>query len=321
MEEVTDTVFRRIMISTGRPDVMFSEFTNCEGVNSIGQAKVIHRLEYTDLERPLIAQVWGITPQDYLRTAELVVELGFDGLDINMGCPVRKIIQQGACSALIKNPSLAQEIVAATRQGLAGKIPLSIKTRIGFNSIATTDWCGFVLQQLRPDALTIHGRTVKEQSKVANHWDEIGKVVELKKANNLDTIILGNGDISSLSRAHELITKYDLDGVMIGRGVFGNPWIFNPDYRSTQQGHIEQLIQGQWQDISLLHRLQTLKQHVDLYQSHWGDRRNYQALKRFFKIYIQGFSGASQIRDRLMQTNNFDQFKLEYTNVVYDTQL
>lgn len=315
MEEVTDTVFRRVMMETGRPSVMFTEFTNCEGINSVGQARVIHRLEYTKSEKPLIAQVWGVTPEDYYKTAKLVVELGFDGMDINMGCPVKKVIKQGACSALIKNHTLAKEIVEATRKGLDNKIPLSIKTRIGFNNIDTENWCGFILSDLQPDALTIHGRTVKELSKVPNHWEEIAKVIEIKKQLNLTLPILGNGDVVSLLQAQDLIHKYDLDGVMIGRGVFANPWIFNPLYRQDEQGRIWKLVQEQWELISVQERLATLKKHVDLYQLHWGDRRKYQPLKRFFKIYIQGFVGANKLRDKLMQTNNYDDFEIVFEQI------
>jgi tRNA-dihydrouridine synthase len=179
MEDVTDTVFRRVIAHCGRPHVFFTEFASVEGIQSVGQAKVMHRFRYHEEERPLVAQVWGITPEDYYNTAKMVVEMGFDGMDINMGCPVKKVIAQGACSALIKNPSLAKEIVQASKEGLANKIPLSIKTRIGFNKIQTEEWIGFLLNETKPAALTIHGRTVKEESKAPCHWDEIGKGVEI----------------------------------------------------------------------------------------------------------------------------------------------
>jgi tRNA-dihydrouridine synthase len=181
MEDVTDTVFRQVIQSVARPDVFFTEFTSTAGVQSSGQAKVIHRLKYSQNERPIVAQVWGITPDDYYKTAKLVVDLGFDGMDINMGCPVKNVIKQGACSALIKSPSLAKEIILATKEGLQNKIPLSVKTRIGFNKIETESWCGFLLNDCQPEVLTIHGRTVKEESGPPAHWDEIGKVVNINK--------------------------------------------------------------------------------------------------------------------------------------------
>lgn len=181
MEDVTDTVFRRIIQEVARPDVFFTEFTSTTGVQSSGQSKVIHRLKYTEKEKPIVAQVWGITPEDYYKTARMVIDLGFDGMDINMGCPVKNVIKQGACSALIKNPSLAKEIIMASKEGLQNKIPLSIKTRIGFNKIETENWCGFLLRECQPEALTVHGRTVKEESVPPAHWDEIAKVVDINK--------------------------------------------------------------------------------------------------------------------------------------------
>ena len=179
MEDVTDSVFRRVVSHCGRSKVFFTEFTNVEGLGSVGRQKLIHRLNYEAIEKPIVAQIWGITPEDYYNAAKLVLELGFDGLDINMGCPVKNVIKQGACSALINNPSLANEIVMATKEALADQIPLSIKTRIGFDDIQTQAWIGFLLETCEPQALTIHGRTVKEESKVPCHFEEIGKVVQI----------------------------------------------------------------------------------------------------------------------------------------------
>jgi tRNA-dihydrouridine synthase len=180
MEDVTDTVFRQTFLKTRRPDVFYTEFTSVEGINSIGQAKVIHRLKYHSSERPIIAQIWGVTPEDYFKAAELVLQLGFDGLDINMGCPVKNVTKMGACSALINNPDLALKIVNATKMGLRGKIPLSIKTRLGFKSISTDNWIKFVIDELKPNSLTIHARTVKEESKVPAHWDQFSLIKNIK---------------------------------------------------------------------------------------------------------------------------------------------
>ena len=179
MEDVTDTVFRQVIIRAGRPDVLFTEFCNVEGVQSVGQARVIHRLKYSEIERPIVAQVWGVTPEDYYKTAKLIVELGFDGMDINMGCPVKKVINLGACSALIKDHNKASQIIEACQKGLAGRIPLSVKTRIGFDKIDTDNWLKFLLTQ-NLQAITVHGRTVKEQSAVPNHYDQIARAVELR---------------------------------------------------------------------------------------------------------------------------------------------
>ncbi len=183
MEDVTDTVFRQVIAHCNCPDIYFTEFVNVGGLAfeqknpELGQI-VSHRLAKMD-EKPLVAQIWGITPDDYLQSAKKIVELGgFAGIDINMGCPVKNVIKQGACSALIKNPNLASEIIKATQIGSQNLIPISVKTRIGFDKIETENWVSFLLKQ-NIQALTIHGRTVKEESKVPCHWDEIGKVVNL----------------------------------------------------------------------------------------------------------------------------------------------
>ena len=292
MEEVTDTVFRRIISSCGRPDVMVTEFTSVEGLASeIGRSKVIHRLQYTQEEQPLVAQIWGITPEHYYQAGVYAREQGFAGLDINMGCPVKKVIKQGACSALIKNPQLASDIIKAAKEG-AGDIPVSIKTRIGFNEIQTKEWIGFLLQQ-NIDALTIHGRTVKELSNYPTHWDEIGQAVELKNQISPETIIIGNGDILSYQQGLAIAEQYKVDGIMIGRGVFNNPWIFNPD--------IDPNI------LSTELKVKKLIEHIQLFQLTWGNEKNFAVMKKCFKMYLNNFAGASEIRSKLMNCNNVDE--------------
>jgi len=308
MEEVTDTAFRCIVAFCGRPSVMFTEFTSTEGINSIGRKKVAHRLNYTEGERPIVAQIWGLTPENYFKSAQLIKEMGFDGIDINMGCPVKNVVKMGACSALIKNPSLAKEIVLATKEG-AGNMPVSVKTRIGFKEIQTEEWIGFLLKECQPAALTIHGRTVKEESKVSNHWDEIGKAVKLRdqiresakskeqnsKIGEVDpkTLILGNGDIQTLEEAYLKVAEFGLDGIMVGRGIFKNPWFFNPNIKI--------------EDITIAQRLEVLKMHLELYKSDLIDHKNYNELKRFFKIYINGFAGSAELRAKLMETHSVEQ--------------
>lgn len=294
MEDVTDTVFRRVIKSQGAPDLYFTEFTNCEALLSVGKKRVQHRLEFTPGEHPLIAQIWGIRPEQYEKVAGELVEMGFDGIDINMGCPERSVVKQGACSALIKNPSLAREIIQATKEGAEGKIPVSVKTRLGFNSITTEEWLGFLLDQ-DIAALSVHGRTVAEMSKVPAHWDEIKKAVQLRDEKNLTTLIIGNGDITSYADGLEKVKNYGVDGIMVGRGVFHNPWLFNPSIDPSHKSPKE--------------RMELLLQHVELFDTTWGNTKNYQILKKYFKIYIQGFDGASDVRVKFMETKTADEAK------------
>lgn len=292
MEEVTDTVFRRIISSCGRPDVMVTEFTSVEGLASeIGRSKVIHRLQYTPEEQPLIAQIWGITPEHYYQAGLYAREQGFAGLDINMGCPVKKVIKQGACSALIKNPSLASDIIQAAKEG-AGDIPVSVKTRIGFAEIQTEEWIGYLLQS-NLDAITIHGRTVKELSDYPAHWDEIGKVVKLRDKINPHTLIIGNGDIMSYQQGLDMASQYNVDGIMIGRGVFHNPWIFNPDINP--------------ENVDTHTKIQKLIEHIELFDTTWGTEKNFAVMKKCFKMYLNSFAGANEIRSQLMNCNTAEE--------------
>ncbi|MGL4759419.1 MAG: tRNA dihydrouridine synthase [Patescibacteria group bacterium] len=287
MEDVTDTVFRQVIIKAGKPDVMFTEFTNCDGICSVGQAKLIHRLKYSSIEKPLVAQIWGATPKNYYETAKLCLNMGFDGIDINMGCPEKSVIKQGACSALINDHQKAKEIIEAVKQGSEGKIPISVKTRIGFDKIDTEEWIGFLLHQ-NIQALTIHGRTVKELSDVPNHFDQILKARELRDDINKETVIIANGDIIDIHHGKVLCNAFVFDGFMIGRGVFSNPWCFNEDIEIDS--------------VTKQQRLELLKFHLDLWETTWKENKHYPKLKKYFKIYCQSFPLASDLRIKLMET-------------------
>ncbi len=301
MEDVTDAVFRRVIQKCGRPDVFFTEFTNCDGIQSIGQAKVIERLKYHKKEKPIVAQVWGKTLENYYQTAKLIVDLGFDGIDINMGCPVKNVIKNGNCSALIKNPQFAKKIIEAVRDGVDGKIPVSVKTRLGFSEIQLEDWIGFLLKDCNVKYLTIHGRTVSELTRVPCHFEEFGKIVEMKNKINKDIMIFGNGDITSYNQGVELCDKYGLDGVMIARAVMSNPWIFNKKINPDK--------------ISILNRIKLLEYHIKLFEKEWNGKKNMISLKKFYRTYINNFSDASTVRARLIAINDINELKNEIKEV------
>lgn len=307
MEDVTDTVFRRVVKKCGRPDVFFTEFTNCDGVQSVGQAKVIERLKYKNKEKPIVAQIWGAKPENYYETAKLVAELGFDGVDINMGCPVKNVVKSGACSALIKNPQLAKEIIEATRRGVNGKIPVSVKTRLGFNKVQLEDWIGFLLKDCKVEYLTVHGRTVSELTKVPCHFDELAKVVELKNKINKNALIFGNGDIVSYQQGIKIAKETGLDGFMIGRGIFQNPWIFNKD--------IPVMAHCNAPDVTVKERIKLLKYHVKLFKKEWKSKKDVVVLKKFFKMYINGFPNASELRSKLMAVKNYKELDWAIKNL------
>lgn len=286
MEGVSDTVFRQMLAKLGRPDLFYTEFTSTDGVLSDGSENVKKRFQFSLEEKPLIAQIWGNDPENFRKTAEMLSEMGFAGIDINMGCPVKDVVKKGSCSALIQTPELAAEIIKATKEG-AGDLPVSVKTRIGYNEIESEKWCRFLLEQ-NIDALIVHGRTRKQGYKGESDWDEIGKVVEIKDELGVDTVIIGNGDVKSREEALEKVERYGVDGVMIGRGIFNNPWLFN-------KGNVEPSVED---------RFQALINHLKLFQKTWRDSKNFNVMKKYFKMYINDFPGAKRIRIELMNAEN-----------------
>jgi len=294
MEDVTDVVFRQVVAEIGRPDIFFTEFTNAAGMYSPGRDRVTQRLERSEHDHILVAQIWGKTPGNHYKAAKELVERGFDGVDINMGCPVKKIVKQGSCSALIENHSLAKEIIEATIEGAGGNIPVSVKTRIGFSDKRTEEWAEFLLG-FDLDAITVHGRISKQMSKYPADWNEIKKFVDLRDQSGSKSIIIGNGDVESLGEIYQKTEEFGVDGVMIGRGIFKDPFLFNPK-KSID-------------DLSKKGKINLMMRHAELFVKKWGDTKNFSILKRFFKIYINGFDGASELRAKLMECENLEDLR------------
>jgi nifR3 family TIM-barrel protein len=291
MADVTDTVFRRVIAAHGRPDVMFTEFVSADGLQSAGRPAVIRDLLYTEGERPLVAQIFSARPENIFKTVELVKELGFDGVDINMGCPEKNVVKQGACSALIKNPELAREVVLAAREAAeAGekKIPVSVKTRLGFNQDILEEWLPALLET-KPAVITLHARTRKEMSKVPARWHRIRDAVEMAKGSG--TLIVGNGDVTDLEDARRKAEETGADGVMLGRAVFGNPWLFN------REGKVP----------TLEEKLRAMVEHTRLFKETWGETKNFDLMKKHYKAYVSGFSDAKALRVRLMECQNAEE--------------
>jgi nifR3 family TIM-barrel protein len=285
MEDVTDTVLRQVIAHYGKPAIFFTEFTNVEGMFSKGAKHVVHRLQHTQIERPLVAQIWGSQPENFFKAAKVLIDMGFDGVDLNMGCPAQGPVSRGVCSGLINDRPHAHEIIEATKEGAAGIIPVSIKTRLGFRSI-DFDWITFVLEH-KPAALTVHLRTVSEMSKVPAHWDKMRTVVELRDRLSRETPVIGNGDIKSLADARLKIAETGADGAMVGRGIFENPFLFADASIS---------------DKTPAEKMQLLLDHMHLWQQTWGTSKHFPTLRKFFKVYANGFPGAQDLRMQLMET-------------------
>ncbi len=293
LDGVTDVVFRQIVTEIGKPDVFFTEFTPCDGLLSNGRQRVEDNLLFSLEQRPIVAQIWGHKPESFYTTAREIRERGFAGIDINMGCPERTVIRDGACSALIRTPELAAEIIQATKEG-AGDLPVSVKTRIGFGTIAIEDWIGFLLRQ-QLSALTVHLRTRAEMSKVQAHWELLSEIVALRNEIAPETILIGNGDIASLGEVHEKYMQYDCEGFMIGRGVFANPWVFNPaiDFAT----------------VSAEEKIRLYLHHISLFERQWNGRKNFALLKKFAKTYLNNFSDASMLREEVMACRTIAELK------------
>jgi nifR3 family TIM-barrel protein len=288
MEDVTDTVLRQVIARCGKPAVFFTEFTNVEGMFSKGEKFVNQRLLFTQIERPLVAQIWGTQPENFFKAAKKLIDMGFDGIDLNMGCPASGVMQKGACSGLINNRPLAKEIIDATKEGAAGVIPVSVKTRLGFRNI-DFDWIRFVLEQ-EPAVLTVHARTVSEMSKVPAHWDLLQTVVAIRNEMNSKALIIGNGDVKSLSDARQKVAEARVDGVMIGRGIFENPYLFSETVTLNDKAPEE--------------KMRLLIDHLHLWQDTWGEAKHFPTLRKFFKVYASGFPGAQELRMQLMQAES-----------------
>jgi tRNA-dihydrouridine synthase len=301
MEDVTDTSFREVVARLSDPQylhILYTEFTSVDGMNHpVGKKRVGERLIVSESERQilkqknikLVAQIWGRKPELFNKiAAEITAEYDFDGLDINMGCPVKNVVKNGCCSALINEPKLAQEIILATKE--ATHLPVSVKTRTGIKTHETENWIANIMET-KPAALILHGRTQKQQSDGLADWDEIAKGTRVRDQINPDTLFLGNGDVMSVVQGEELCRKYGLDGIMVGRGIFHNPWFFNPG-KTT---------------FSKTEKLEQLLLHTKLFEQNWEGKRNLNILKRFYKIYTNDFPGAAKLRADLMETKTFDE--------------
>jgi nifR3 family TIM-barrel protein len=278
MDDITDAAFRLLIARCGKPDVMITEFVSVDGLCSAGRERLLKDLRYDSCERPVVAQLFGSDPELFRQSATLMADLGFDGIDINMGCPVKAVCNIGAGSSLIKEPQKAQEIIQATIAG-AGSLPVSVKTRLGYGKIEADEWVTTLLEA-QPAAITFHLRTKKELSQVPAHWEEMPHIVELARGSGV--LILGNGDIKTIEQAEKVAMETGCDGVMIGRAIFGNPWLFNRNRRL--------------EDVTMDELLETMVVHCHLYDEVFGDDKKFLVMRKHLMAYASGFTGAKDLR-------------------------
>jgi len=298
MADVTDTAFRSIVAKYSRMgqsgsdlDVLYTEFVAADGLFSEeGRPNLLHMLKYDPLHRPIIAQIFSSDPIKMESAARLCVDLGFDGIDLNMGCPERNICKQGAGSAMIQTPELAQEVILAAKRG-AGTIPVAVKTRIGWTQNEIETWIPNILA-CDVAAIILHGRTRKVMSKIPANWDIIARAAEIVRESGKSTKFIGNGDVVSLAQADEYIKKYHVDGVMIARGIFGNPWLFDTE-KTT---------------VTIQEKLQVMLEHTRLFLAELPNK-NFNIMKKHYKAYVAGFDGAKELRIELMESDSYKEIE------------
>jgi len=311
MDGVTDASFRFITAKHAKPDIILTEFVSVEGLCA-GAEPLLMDFVYSEIERPIVAQVFGTSPEAFYRVAPIVCELGFDGLDINMGCPDKNVAKRGGGAALIKTPGLAKKIISETQKGIKewseGKkiedfdlpeniidkiknnnsnndrleIPVSVKTRIGYDKVEIEEWVKHLLE-MEPANISIHGRTLKQMYSGEADWEAIKRASEM--IHKTETLVLGNGDIKSHKQAKENIKKYGVDGVLIGRAVFGNPWILSGE------------------EVSVKDKLQVAKEHARHFETIFEDRKFYN-MRKHLAWYSHSFDGAKELRIKLMKAEN-----------------
>ncbi|MBU6371006.1 MAG: tRNA-dihydrouridine synthase [Patescibacteria group bacterium] len=303
MINVTDAAFRRIIAKYSRhgkpgggPDVFWTEFTSADGLASErGREQVLRLLEFSPKEKPIIAQLFTADPEKMRIAARIVARLGFAGIDINMGCPDKDVVKNGAGVALIRNPKLAREIIRAAKLGITDakkKIPVSVKTRLGYNALEYQTWLPELLAE-GIDALTVHLRTKKEMSLVPAHWELARDVANVVRATDKDVVLIGNGDVESLADGGKKARESGFDGIMIGRGIFGNPWLFDRKRKDPP---------------AVSEKIQALAEHAQLFEKILR-HRHFAIMKKHFKAYVSGFDGAKELRIALMETENAQQAK------------
>jgi nifR3 family TIM-barrel protein len=305
MSGITDAAYRRIVARYGKPDVMFTGFVPADGLDSAGRGNLAHHFWKTEAERPIVAQIYGGNPQSFERATRFLAGLGFDGIDINMGCPAKKVEKHAGGSALIRDPKRAQDIIAAAQAG-AGEMPVSVKTRIGYDENEIESWLASLLAT-KPAAITLHARTRNDGYGSPARWGVIQQAVQIAASIQPDraqrSLIIGNGDVRSLAEAYANAEQTGCDGVMVGRQITGNPWFFNRDSSRADQPPSR--------------ILEVMLEHTEIYLQLFSGIKPLEIMKKHFKAYVNGFDGAARLRAQLMAANDLSQLRKAVKEAVY----
>ena len=303
MADVTDVAFRALVAKRGAPDVFWTEFVSADGLyhtrevsaKSDGANGMIYHtsdtnplmrdLQFTEEQRPIVAQIFSSKPEMITYATKLVAELGFDGVDLNMGCPDRAIERQGCGSAMMKTPEVARAVIRAAKE--ASALPVSVKTRVGYNKESLDEWLPLLLEEA-PAAITLHLRTRKEMSLVPADWELMKEAVEIRNKINPNVLLIGNGDVTDLEQGKQLAVESGCEGIMIGRGMFGNPWVFAG--RKNEDTPLAEKLAAL---IELAHNFEKI-----------SPPKSFAILKKHIKAFVTGFAGAAALRAELMQAES-----------------
>ncbi len=290
MADVTDCVFRAVIAKHGKPPVFWTEFVSADGLaHPKAREKLLIDLKYSEAERPIVAQIFGGRPENIREAAKLCQELGFDGVDINMGCPAKEIEKQCAGAACMKDHQLAKQIIRAAKEG-APNLPISVKTRIGYNKNEIDTWIPALLEE-DIAVLTVHLRTRKEMSDVPAHWDLMPKILEIRDKIGKETLIFGNGDVVDVNDAQKRCEEFGCDGAMLGRAIFGNPWLFTGKIPTIKE------------------KLEVMLEHTKLFEEMLGKFKNFAIMKKHYKAYVNNFDGAKELRVKLMDAKDYSEIE------------
>lgn len=288
LANVTDAVFRAHIVKYSKPDVFWTEFVSADGLcHPKGREALVRDLKFSEAERPIVAQLFTAHPDNMREAAKLCTELGFDGIDINMGCPDKNVMKQGAGASCMKDPVLAQQLILAAREGTqaAGKeLPISVKTRLGFNEDSLEEWLPALLEA-KPAVITMHARTKKEMSKVPARWERVKRAVEIAAGSG--TLIFGNGDVRDIFDAEEKVKQTSANGVMLGRAIFGNPWLFDKEKKVTVEEKVLAALE-----------------HTKLFEETWKETKSFELMKKHYQAYINHFPLAKELRVELMSCHS-----------------
>lgn len=334
MDGVTDAVFRRVVAWQGKPDVTFTEFTHVHDVCR-GPEFLLDSLRYHEAERPIVAQLYGKNPELFYQAAHAVCEMGFDGLDINMGCPSRNVASSGSGAGLIRTPDLAHEIMRAARQGIvdwtAGQtleaaglkpvrvdairrlnerrgaivpvrksIPLSVKTRLGYDEVIVERWIEHLLIE-SPAVISLHGRTLQQMYRGEADWSAIARAAEVVRGSG--TMLFGNGDVQSLDEVARRVRETGVDGVLVGRAVLGTPWFFREKEEARQSVQLERSGVNEPFSPSLTGRFEILLEHAKQFEAQYG-REQFRRMRKHLGWYCKGFPHAAGVRARMFRVSS-----------------